>query len=63
MMLILEREELEWLNELRNGHMAIRLLFRMYDSQRIEAKDFIERLRKDFDETGKILLELSKRGM
>ncbi len=60
-MIILERDELEWLNEIRNNHMAIKLLFRMYDSNRIEAKDFIEKLRKDFEETNHLLCNLSNR--
>lgn len=63
MMLILERDEIEWLNELRNHHLAVKLLFRMYDGERIEAKDFVEKFRIDFEETNKILIALSKRGL
>ncbi len=63
MMVILERDEMEWLNELRNAHFATKILFRMYDDKRIKPEEFVEHFRKDFEATSKILATLSGRGL
>lgn len=62
-MIVLERDEIEWLNQLRNKHMCSRYLFRVYDEKKIDAEEFIKRFRVTFEETGILLSDLEKRGL
>ncbi len=63
MLLILTKREMDWLAELRNHHLAEREGFRLYERGGLTTKGLIEKLRRNFDETEKILCKLGERGL
>ena len=63
MMFIIERDEMEWVNQLRNKHMCSRYLLRIFDEGKINAEEFVKQFRVTFEETNSLLVDLAKRGL
>ncbi len=63
MKIILEKEELEWIAQIRNCVQGVRALYGLYSKKKIGDKDLIERVKKDFESMDDALMELGKRGV
>jgi hypothetical protein len=63
MLVLLNKKEMDLLAEIRNSHMAEREGFRLYDRGRLTKNGLIKKLRRNFEETERILLNLGKRGI
>ncbi len=61
--MVLDREELEWIAELRNRHMGDRAAFLQYEKKAINERQLILKLTQTFKETDRILIKLGKRGI
>jgi len=63
MMIILERDELEWIEEIRRGFCGMRALYGLYKRGKMEKDRLIASVEKDLSEIDVAMNRLKERGI
>jgi len=62
-MVVLERDELAWIEEIRRGFMGLRAMYDLYKREKITPERLIEALGKDLSEIDVAITRLKERGI
>ena len=63
MMIVLEKDELEWIEEVRRGFMGLRAMYSLYERGKINSERLIKAMEKDLSEVNVAITKLKERGI
>jgi hypothetical protein len=63
MKVILEKEDLDLITELKGCFLGLRACLRLHELKKLTDEDLISHVRKNCEEADKIILELKKEGI